>query len=56
MNRPSRINQASTQIWLKQCVCGRVLKNRFFRKPNPLGFGVLLGFGLYWVWGFFLFQ
>jgi len=29
-------------------------KPGFFKKPNPLGFfGVLLGFGLYWVFGFF---
>jgi len=29
-------------------------KPDFLRKPNPLIFGVLLGFGFYWVFGFFI--
>jgi len=29
--------------------CCRLQKNPFFKKAQPIGFGVLLSFGLYWV-------
>jgi len=36
-------------------LCAGFRKTLVFKKPNRLGFWILLGFGLYWVFGGFFY-